>query len=102
MGFLEDDFLSYEPGYDKGIDEREEIMLSIVQEWLFFGVLEQFGDIFELPIDLDYFKRVGESVIERLTTQNLPSFFDRLAIKYDSGDVSVGSSSMPAGDLMLF
>src|SRR5271170_8126614 len=101
MGFAEDDFLSYELDYDKGMDEREEIMLSVIQKWLFFGVLEQFGEIFELPIDLDHFEMVDESDVERLTSQNLPSFFDRLAIKYGSGDVSVGSSSMPAGDLML-
>src|SRR4051794_3176425 len=101
MGFTEADFLSYEPDYDKDVDEREEIMLSVIQEWLFFGVLEQFGEIFELPIDLDHFKIIDESGIERLTTQNLPSFFDRLAIKYGSGDVSAGSSSMSAGDLML-
>lgn len=77
-------------------------MLSAIQEWLFFGMLEQFGEIFELPIDLDHFKMVDESGVERLTSQNLPSFFDRLAIKYGSGDVSVGSSAVPAGDLMLF
>ena len=56
MGFADDDFLSYELDYGKGVDEREEIMLSVIQEWLFFGVLEQFGEIFELPIDLDHFK----------------------------------------------
>ena len=63
--------------------------------------LGQFGDIFELPIDLDRFKMGGESGNDRLTTQNLPSFFDCLAIKYDSGDVSAGTSSMLAGDFML-
>ena len=73
MGFAEDDFLSYEPDYDKGVDEREEITLSIIREWLFFGVLEQFGEIFGLPIDLDYIKMVDESGIERLAPQNLPS-----------------------------
>jgi hypothetical protein len=46
--------LSYELDYGKGVDEREEIVLGIVQEWLFFGVLEQFGEIFD------------ESGIERL------------------------------------
>jgi len=89
MGFAEDDFLSYELDCDKGVDECEEIVLGVIQEWLFFGVLEQFGEIFD------------ESGIERLSSQNLPSFFDRLVIKYDSGDVSVGSPSMPAADLML-
>ena len=39
MGSAEDDFPSYEPGHDKGVDEREEIMLSITQEWLFSGAL---------------------------------------------------------------
>jgi hypothetical protein len=38
MGFAEDDFLSYEPGLDKDVDERKEITLTITQEWLFFGV----------------------------------------------------------------
>jgi len=51
----EDDFLSYELDYDKGVDGHEEIMLSIIQEWLFRGALEQIGEIFELPIDLDHF-----------------------------------------------
>ena len=53
--FAEDDFLSYELDYDKDVDGREEIMLGMTQEWLFFGVLKQFGEIFELPIDLDHF-----------------------------------------------
>jgi hypothetical protein len=29
MGFVEDDFPSYEPDRDKGVDEREETMLGI-------------------------------------------------------------------------
>ena len=53
--------------------------------------LGQFRDIFEPPVDLDRFKMVDKSSIDRLTTQNLPSFFDRLTIEYDSGDVSVSS-----------
>jgi hypothetical protein len=96
-----DDFLLYEPSYDKGVGKRDEIMLSVIQEWLFLGVLEQFSEIFELPIDLSHSKMVDESGIEQRTSQNLPPFFGRLAIKYGSGDVSVGSSSMPAEDLML-
>ena len=72
MGFADDDLLSYEPDYDKGVDEREEIMLSVTQESLFDDVLEQFGKIFGLPIDLGHFKMVDETGIERLTTQNLP------------------------------
>src|SRR2546423_12172498 len=42
-----------------------------------------------------------ESGAGRLTLQNLPSFFDRLAIKYGSGDVFWRKFIMPAGDLML-
>jgi hypothetical protein len=40
MGFAEDDFLSYELDYDKGVDEREEIAFSITQEW--FGAISRY------------------------------------------------------------
>jgi hypothetical protein len=90
LGF--DDFLSYELDYDKGVDEREEIMLSVIQKWLFLGVLEQFSEIFELPIDLDHPKMVDGSGIERLCKIYLHSL---ITLQSNMVQQSINASGRP-------
>ena len=98
MGFAEDDFLSYELNYDKGVDEREEIMLGVIQNGSSSAYLSNLARSLSFLLISTTLRWLTRVALSDLLCKNLPSFF---AIKYGSGDVSVGSPSILAGDLML-
>lgn len=60
----------------------EVLMVSIIQEWLFFGLLHEFGEILGLPPDLNAFivAAGAERRYPRLTLSPLPAFLRDLVL----------------------
>ncbi|KAK3683010.1 hypothetical protein B0T22DRAFT_387283 [Podospora appendiculata] len=61
--------------------ERVRTAESILQEWLYFGLLDHFSDVSGIPIDLERFVDIDEKGIQTVTSQHWPEFFALIAAK---------------------
>jgi hypothetical protein len=51
---------------------------SVMQEWLYFGVLHEFADICQVPINLNEFVGIGSDGRRIVTGKSLPEYMARV------------------------